>query len=251
MVYDQKETDNIRKWLETPAGQRDIPAGALLLLRLNRNRVLYNNILARPEMLLPKLEYELKQYLLIRSDNMTREGIIEMQKEVMPKVAKIVKEPEEYTEGETHWGRREDHDELPEDIRRLFDESAERYKVIKSLYFSLKKMDRNPPCDRYEQLKLLSEAEEKDRKAFQIYDSYGKGGETAGSEDRENAVKEVNAARKFVSENRERLAAMPAGREADRLRTEIQHRVDVVIASGGSFTPDHTDKLRELGIVIE
>lgn len=37
---DDRITQQIKDWLETPKEQRNIPAGAMLLLKINRNQVL-------------------------------------------------------------------------------------------------------------------------------------------------------------------------------------------------------------------
>ena len=72
---DQKINKQIQEWLNTPRDQRNVPAGAMLLLRLNHNQVLYNNILHKPTKLHDKLEYELKKYLQWRlQQNHARAG---------------------------------------------------------------------------------------------------------------------------------------------------------------------------------
>ena len=42
------------------------------------------------------------------------------------------------------------------------------------------------------------------------------------------------AARKYLSRNKAKLATL-TGEEADRLRAEMQQRIDLVLSSGGSF----------------
>lgn len=55
-------TPKIKEWLDTAPEKRDIRVGAELLLRINRNRVLYNNILRNPGRHAATLEYQLQRY---------------------------------------------------------------------------------------------------------------------------------------------------------------------------------------------
>lgn len=52
--------DQIKTYLNAPAAERDVAAGALLLLKLNRNRVLYNGACIAPKRYAPVIEHELK-----------------------------------------------------------------------------------------------------------------------------------------------------------------------------------------------
>ena len=44
---DHKFTENIKQWLETPSNQRDYSVGALYLLKLSGNQIMYRNIVAQ------------------------------------------------------------------------------------------------------------------------------------------------------------------------------------------------------------
>ncbi len=98
-MLDQQLTKDIAAWLNLSPEERDIEAGALLLLRINRNRFLYNNIVARPKALADKLEAELKKYLRIR---------------------------------------RADNNQLTDDIKTVYDRELERHKKIKATFECLK-----------------------------------------------------------------------------------------------------------------
>ena len=84
---DDKFTEKVRQWLDTPAQERDIIAGATLLLQLNKNRILHANIVRHPERFMGKLEYELRKHLNIRVDGFTLSAVVRMEREVMPAVA--------------------------------------------------------------------------------------------------------------------------------------------------------------------
>ena len=87
---DNKLTEQIQKWLDTPQSERDIIGGATLLLQLNRNRAMYNTITRKPAREADRLEYELKKFLQIRLDEKTIADVKQMDKVVIPSAKKIV-----------------------------------------------------------------------------------------------------------------------------------------------------------------
>ncbi|MCI7585849.1 MAG: hypothetical protein MSS95_08385 [Bacteroidales bacterium] len=48
-IMDNKFTELIKQWLETPSNQRDYSVGALYLLKLSGNRIMYRNVVAQIE----------------------------------------------------------------------------------------------------------------------------------------------------------------------------------------------------------
>ena len=44
---DHKFTEQIKQWLETPESERDYTVGALYLLKLSGNQIMYKNIIAQ------------------------------------------------------------------------------------------------------------------------------------------------------------------------------------------------------------
>ena len=65
--YDPKITDGMVAWLRSDhTDDESIRKGAELLLRVNRNKGLYERILRYPKGGLKKLEYELQKHVNIR-----------------------------------------------------------------------------------------------------------------------------------------------------------------------------------------
>lgn len=258
---DNNLTLKIQEWLDTPVSERNIPAGAELLLKLNRNRILYHNIIHRGERMMGKLEYELKKYLRMRIDNKTVADVVRLEKEILPKVQKFVEEEEPANKAE-HAGKRADHDELPPEIQALWDENFEQYAKVKALFEELKAMANMEPCDRYEKLKLLDEAESKYRKNLADYDAYlkekpfpkdGDDKEDNFPMDPAELAKEINNSRKYISSNKDKLAALiENGQEkAEALRAKMQERVDTIQSAGVPFSPDQQTELESLGIIFK
>ena len=69
-------------------------------------------------------------------------------------------------------GKRSDHEFLPAEVAALWDANAKRYKEIKSTFETLKTMEHQEPCDRYELLKILSDLDKRYRADMLTYDSY-------------------------------------------------------------------------------
>lgn len=254
---DNNLTKQIQEWLDTPVSERNVSVGAEMLLKLNRNRILYQNIIRRGVKMMGKLEYELKKYHRMRIDNKTVADVVRLEKEVMPKVQKFVEEEPAKAE---HAGKREDHDELPEEIQALWDENFEQYAKVKALFEELKAMANMEPCDRYEKLKLLDEAESKYRKNLADYDAYLKENNFPKDDEVEDKTEDpvelatkINNSRKYISSNKDKLAALieKDQEKAESLRAKMQERVDTIQSAGVAFTPDQQTELESLGIIFK
>ena len=222
-----------------------------MLLQLNRNRILHQNIIRRGVRMMPKLEYELKKHLRIRDDGKTLHEVVTMEKVMMPAVEQLLTKPEA-----EHAGKRADHDELPEEVQQLWDGNFERYTKIKALFEELKAMEKMQPCDRYEKLKLLDEAEKAYREALSAYDSYVKEDNfpTKTEEqpvDPAELATQIGNARKYISEGKGKLKKLiDEGNEAKAatLREKIVERVRTIQQAGAPISDDTFAELSELGI---
>lgn len=262
-MVDEKFTKQIQEWLATPDSDKDIPAGASLLLRMNRNRILYTNILARPQKMLPKLKYELNKHLKYRIDNKTLEDVVNMNRTVIPSAEEILKsapvidaEKEAPQDAAVAKGKREDHDSLPNGIKQLWDDNIEIFYKIKQLFETLKTMESKQPCDRYEYLKQLDELDKKYRANMYAYDSFTASDsipahvDDPDDKDPADLVKKINAARKYLSENKSKLAEL---KEADpdkytALLAKVQARYEFLNENGQTVDADQLDALTALGL---
>ena len=256
---DHKFTEKIRAWLETPVSERSIEVGATLLLQLNRNRILHQNIIRRGAKMMPKLEYELRKHLRIRDDGKTLHEVAVMNKKVVPAVEQLLGKP-----AAEHAGKRDDHDQLPEDIQKLWDENFERYAKIKALFEELKAMENMPACDRYEKLKLLDEADKAYRESLAAYDAFDVKEKKCNKSENDNAenatdesvdgvelARKIGNARKYISDNKSKLAAfIEDGNDvkAEALRAKIVERVKIIQQAGAPISDDQLAELSELGI---
>ncbi|MCM1356524.1 MAG: hypothetical protein NC212_08990 [Staphylococcus sp.] len=276
-------TRKVQEWLNTPADERDIIAGATLYLQLSRNKALYNSVISKPQKFLPKLEYELRKYLRIRLDNMASKDIVKLESEVMPRVGETVALPpispdDEFPDPTVARGRRMDHAFLPPEIQALWDSNGDRYQKIVLLFNELKGMADCPPCDRYEKLVILDELDKKYRANLKRYDAYVLEADFSSAEIKSASVdiaasdevvvadssaadaepatgvdvaRKISAARKYISSNKKILAGLDqSDPKAPALRTKIQEAVDLVRTLGGGFAAAQESELSQLGIVL-
>jgi hypothetical protein len=256
---DNELTQRIKAYIEAEPQDRDVAAGAMLLLQMNRNRILFNNILRRPDKFADKLLYELKKYYRIRLDSMTVEDVANMDKSVVPAAQEtlnagapqIDSDNDVAQEGTVARGKRDDHDELPEEIQKLWTDGAELYYKIKALFEQLKTTEDAPSCDRYEYLVQLKEADIRYRENLRIYDGYKQGDEVTVS-DPDAAAKKISAARKYISVSKEKLAEL-RDTDAEKYATllaKVQERIDLLKQLGANIEQAQADELNELGLSV-
>ena len=51
------------EWIAKPEDERDLRKGAELVLRITRNRIMYNNMMSRPERYAKHIEYQVQKWI--------------------------------------------------------------------------------------------------------------------------------------------------------------------------------------------
>ena len=87
---DHKFTQQIKEWLEKHHDERDYAAGALFLLKLSGNQIMYRNLIANPSAKADFIEYQIQKYYNFRVQDLTHEQVVEMEKEVEQIVAEHI-----------------------------------------------------------------------------------------------------------------------------------------------------------------
>lgn len=272
---DNELTKKLQDWLAEPSHdtEDDIIAGATMLLKLNRNRVLFNTILRNPKRYVKAIQYELGKFLKIRLDGLTTNEVERMDAELTPQVKAVVDaEPEENTEKPDEEkdlpiasGKRADHDSLPEDIKSIWQKNAERWKKIKELYNTLLPLKK--PCDRYEYLKQMKELWYAYKADFATYDSYkapveGEHTESEGLKEMASS-KDIGNARSYLSKmvkddkllnlRKASLAEGATEKEAKAYTTALentQQRVRLLLDNNEPIGDDLKAKLTEAGVTF-
>ena len=241
MTPDPILTSQISDWLNASPKQRSLEDGALLLLRLNANRIMYQMILRNR--LAEKLEYELQKHLNIRLHGLTRAEVAKVEKQVMPRLKK------ELANGEEYRGRRADHDSLPDKVKALYERNGTRWRQMHRLFETLKTMRDAQPCDRHELVHQLVQLDDAYRTDWEKYDHWTPEDEEPESEPEptEAGVREIIAARKAISYGRKKLASETDEEKRAALLIPIKNAVSVLRSSNQTFRPDTIEALKELG----
>ena len=75
-------TAKMQSWLDKPKEQRDLEEGALLLLQLTNNKIMYRNISRNLASHADYIEFMLKRYLSYRLQSITHDEVKQMQTRV-------------------------------------------------------------------------------------------------------------------------------------------------------------------------
>jgi hypothetical protein len=172
---DHKFTELIGKWLETAADERDYNVGALYLLKLSGNAIMYRNIIAALDKRKDFIEYQLQKYYNFRVQELTHAQVVEMETQVEEIVAEHIPLAAKADEGPQK-GKRSDHDQLPEDIQAKYVENLSLLQRMRELHLRLRTMSTEgstcPDSERYPFLKELIELDKKLHANWEEYDHY-------------------------------------------------------------------------------
>lgn len=172
---DHKFTEQIKQWLETPETERDYTVGALYLLKLSGNQIMYKNIISQIDRRHDFVEYQLQKYLNFRLQALTHEQVQQMEKEVeqivaehIPLVATADEQPQK--------GKRSDHDLLPDEIKAKYIENLSLLQRMRELHLRLRSLSLEnstcPDSERYPFLKELITLDKKLHANWEAYDHY-------------------------------------------------------------------------------
>ena len=230
-----------------------------MVLKLTRNRYLYQNISRNPQKFASKIEYELKKHLTIRLDRKTIQDVVKMDKELVPAVAETLAtfQPVISSDDDTPQdatiakGKRVDHDSLPEEIRQLWEDNKDIYFRLKQTFETLKTMKDALPCDRYEYLKQLEELDARYRDNMSKYDHFNPDNQGASGAEGESPEDPAEMAKKVSADNKKKLTELKESGDQEKyekLLAKVQQRYDFLISTGNNVGEDQVNALRELGL---
>lgn len=208
---DKQFTLKLQEWMNTPAEERDYEQGALFLLQLTNNKILYRNISRDPKRHAEFIEFKIKRYLQYRLQDLTHEEVQDMQRKVDSIVAEHALDKDASTREKTQKdlqyseqehlrpqvkapssseedkealseaaqfraGKRADHDTLPPEIQAMFVENADIMRKMRELHLQLRNLSAQsstcPDSDRYPFLKELIELDKRYHHNWQVYDNF-------------------------------------------------------------------------------
>ena len=172
---DHKFTEQIKQWLEKPEDERDYSVGALYLLKLSGNQIMYKNIIAQIDRRHDVVDYQLQKYYNFRVQALTHAQVEEMAAQVETIVAEHI--PLAATADEQpQKGKRPDHDTLPDEIKAKYVENLSLLQRMRELHLRLRSLSLEnatcPDSERYPFLKELISLDKKLHANWEAYDHY-------------------------------------------------------------------------------
>ena len=172
---DHKFTEQIKQWLEKSEDERDYSVGALYLLKLSGNQIMYRNIIAQIDRRHDVVDYQLQKYYNFRVQALTHAQVEEMAAQVetivaehIPLAAKADEQPQK--------GKRPDHDTLPDEIKAKYVENLSLLQHMRELHLRLRSLSLEnatcPDSERYPFLKELISLDKKLHANWEAYDHY-------------------------------------------------------------------------------
>ena len=171
---DNKFTELIKQWLETPSNQRDYSVGALYLLKLSGNQIMYRNIVAQLDRRHDFVDYQIQKYYNFRVQALTHAQVEEMQQQVDVIVSEHISLAANADEHKT--GKRDDHDSLPDEIKAKYVENLSILQRMRELHLKLRSLSLDtapcPDSERYPFLKELIDLDKKMHANWEEYDHF-------------------------------------------------------------------------------
>ena len=287
-MNDVKFTQKIKQWFDSEHTDENIRDGAMLLLQINNNRHLYQQIMLRPQRMLEHLKYELQKHYDYRIKGLSLDEVRKFDGEVTPLLQKAVDSTADadklaadvaphlpFVDAENTdsidataiiaKGKRADHDQLPDDIKEIWEANCERWKRIKELFEACKAYQLS--CDRFEGLNAANEEFQKMlltlkteyyayKQSMDQYDHAVPGQKEENAETKTDVVISANAignARSYITKNIDKLIQLKADgktEQAEKLQANIEQRVKTLLDAKAEIKPATLDKIKEAGIVI-
>lgn len=172
-MMDHNFTKLIGDWLNKPESERDYSVGALYLLKLSGNKILYTNIVTNIDHRHEVIEYQLQKYYDFRVKELTHDEVEAMQKQVDAIVEEQIPLAATADDPKQHRGKRDDHDQLPDEIKALYVENLSLLQRMRVLHLKLRSLSlENATCPDSERFPFLKEIISLDKKLHSNWERY-------------------------------------------------------------------------------
>ena len=185
MKLDPQFTAKLQEFLNTPDAKKDWAEGAVMLLQLSGNQIMYRNISMNPKGKAEFIKGQLQKYLNFRLQQLTHDEVEEMQKQVDVIVKSVIKPnaPADSSQGqgagkseefaEFKAGKRADHEMLPDEVKALYAENLDIVHRMRELHLKLRSLSLdNATCPDSERYPFLKEIIALDKKLHENWDAY-------------------------------------------------------------------------------
>ena len=168
-----KLTERLQDFLDTPREDRDWNEGAILLLQLTNNTIMYRNLSINPKGKAEFIEGKLRAFLKSRREIEAHDEVIILQEQVNAIIENRTEFKEDNEAKEFKAGKRADHDRLPEDIQALYVENLDLVHRMRELHLRLRLLsDSTKQVPAAERKPLLDEFINLDKKLHANWDAY-------------------------------------------------------------------------------
>ena len=166
-------TDKLQVFLDTPREERDWNEGAILLLQLTNNTIMYRNLSINPKGKAEFIEGKLRAFLKARREVEAHDEVLILQEQVNAIIENRTEFKEDNEAKEFKAGKRADHDRLPEDIQALYVENLDLVHRMRELHLRLRLLsDSTKQVPAAERKPLLDEFINLDKKLHANWDAY-------------------------------------------------------------------------------
>ena len=248
--------EEIKDWLESET--KDFEAGYVLFVRFSHNRALALYLARKHDLL--KLTYELQKI----SDRPTLKDA-----PVMPisPVLKMVKSSEEKANGITDAGNVIDnaeqkiriikdgkvqYDDLPEELKKLYDENTASYKNMRTLHEQMKLAKTDE--DRAEKRAIIDTLDDCISANWKIIDDWAAGKITADdlvtATGEQEEYKQINAARTYLSRNISKMETLKDEKH-EKMKLDLRTRVTFLRSKKADISLETLVKLAKHGVIDE
>jgi len=248
--------EEIQNWLA--AENKDFEAGYVLFVRFSHNRALALYLARKHD--LSKLTYELQKI----SDRPTLKDA-----PVMPigPVLKMVKSSEEKANGNTDASSVIDnaeqkvriikdgkvqYDDLPEELKKLYDENTASYKNMRTLHEQMKLASTDE--ERAEKRKIIDTLDDGISGNWKLIDDWAAGKITADdlvtATGEQEEYKQINAARTYLSRNISKMEMLKEEKR-EKMKLDLRERVAYLRSKKADISLETLVKLAKYGVIDE
>lgn len=173
---DKNFTQKIQSYLNTPLETRDVSQGALLLLRLTGNQIMYRNVILNPAKHAAFVDYELRKHYNLRVADITHKEVVAMQAQADTIIAEHCSFVDDNPAKDFKKGKRQDHDVLPAEIQKLYVDNLDILRRMRDIQTKLRIMSEDPnicpDSDRYPYLKEIIRLDKTLHDNWNTYDHF-------------------------------------------------------------------------------
>ena len=258
-----KYKEEIEAWLNSE--EKDFDAGFELFARFSHNRALALQLARKRR--LSKLEYELQKIV-------SRGFIRESRVWPVNSVTKAADRNKEHTESENQLeetgkkllviDEKINYDELPEDMKKRYDENRETYKLMRAVHEKMKLATKDQErAELRAQLVTMDEKIFENWKTLDFWAAWGRLGNDLEKDTEEppepecetipepaELAKDLNACRSYLSRNVKKVATLE-GKKREELLAKLAERVQTLQKHNADIKESTRKELEKLGLLNE